>query len=153
MLTFLRISVVALALAALTGAGRAAEDDGAAHRPGRAAAHAALTDGADLPANPPSLPELALDGARHTPDPAGLGKKPESARQAASEADQHANSNALTSRDEQANRIAQSSLAATVRSAANDAHVAAAQAQSNTAKAKGAAHGMGPPRPTQKLHP
>jgi hypothetical protein len=150
MLTFLHISALALALAALTGTGRAAEDDGAAHRPGRAAAHAALTDGADLPSTPPSLPDLSSDGARRVPDPANLGRKPDLGREAASQAAQHANDNARTSRAEQASGLAQASLAAAVRSAANDAHVAAAQAQSNSAKAKGAAHGMGPPRPTPK---
>jgi hypothetical protein len=152
MLNFLRITTLMLAFVALTGAGRAAEDDGAAHRPGRAAAHAALTDGADLPANPPSLPELSVEGPRHAPDSAGLGRKADSAHEAANRADQHAADNARAARDEQANAIAQTSLAASVRSAASDAHVAAAQARTNGARATGATHGMGPPHPTPR-HP
>src|SRR5262252_10976887 len=121
MLSPLRITAVILAVSALTATGRAAEDEGAAHRPGRAAAHAALTDGADLPSNPPALPELSLDGPRHAPDPANLGKKADATREAASQADQHASDSARGARDEQATRLAQSSVVAAVRGAALDA--------------------------------
>jgi hypothetical protein len=143
MLSPVRITALVLAVSALTATGRAAEDESAAHRPGRAAAHAALTDGADLPANPPSLPDLALEGARRV-DPASVGRKPDTTREAASQADQHASANSRAERDEQVNRIAQSSVAAAVRSATTDARVAASQARTSGAKAKAsAAHGVG----------
>jgi hypothetical protein len=149
MLTIARIAALVVALAALTGTGSAAEDDGAEHRPGRAAAHAALTDGADLPANPPSLPELAPDGSRRGPDSAALGKKTDSAREAARQADQRASDSARVARDEAANRIAQTSIVGAVRSAASDGRAAAAQARATSAKAKAAGKPGGmPPHPT-----
>jgi hypothetical protein len=152
MLTIARIAASLVALVALTGTGSASEDDGAAHRPGRAAAHAALTDGADLPANPPSLPDLAADGPRRAPDSATIGKK-DSAREADAQADQHASESARAARDEAANRIAQTSLVGAVRSAASDGRAAAAQARTNGVKAKaGGKPGGMPPHPTPVSH-
>jgi hypothetical protein len=148
MRALVRIATVAGALWALTGAVRAAEDSGGAPRPGRAAAHAALTDGADLPATPPSLPELLPDGARRTPDPATLGKKAEAAREAQNQADQHANDGAREAREDAANRAAQSSIVGVVRGAAADARAAAAQARTNSAKARASTHPP-PPHPTR----
>jgi hypothetical protein len=140
---------LAASTAALTGAARAAEDDSAAHRPGRAAAHAALIDGADLPTTPPSLPELALEAPRRAPEPGSLAKKGELAREADSQADLHAGDNGRAARDEAANRIAQASLVGAVRSAAADERIAAAQARTTNAKAKAAAgRPPGGPRPT-----
>jgi hypothetical protein len=151
MLSPLRIAALGLAVSALTGTVRAAEDEGAAHRPGRTAAHAALTDGADLPANPPSLPDLSLESPRHGLDPASGARKPDATREAASQADQHASESSRAERDEQVNRIAQSSVVAAVRSANSDAHVAAVQARTSGAKAKeSAAHGTGTTHPTPK---
>jgi len=148
--TILRAAILVSAAVALTGAARAAEDESGAHRPGRAAAHAALADGADLPVNPPSLPELALEGGRRADPAAAAARRLDAPREAASQADQHAAESSRAERDEQANRIAQASVVAAVRSAANDAHVAAAQARSSVAKAKGPGHVTGPPHPVPK---
>jgi hypothetical protein len=152
MLPSLRITALLLTAVALTGVGRASEDESAQHRPGRAAAHAALADGADLPANPPSFPDPSVDGTRHPPDPGTLGRRIDSARDAENQANDHANDRARTVRDEEANGIAQASAVAAVRSATADAHVAAAQARTNAANAKGAGHTMPPPHPVPK-HP
>ena len=141
-------------LGALTGPGSAAEDDVAASRPGRAAAHAALTDGADLPATPPSLPAVSSDGTRRARESAALAngsngaKRSESAREAESQADQHANVGARLTREEIAKRVAEASIVAAVRSAAADQHAAAAQARATSAKANAKAAG-----PPSGLHP
>jgi hypothetical protein len=136
-------------LDALTGTGLAAEDDVAASHPGRAAAHAALTDGADLPATPPSLPAVSSDGTRRARQSAVLAnggngtKRSDSAREAESQADQHANVGARLTREEIAKRVADASIVAAVRSAAADQHAAAAQARATSAKAN--ARAAGPP--------
>jgi len=148
MRTIAQITGLVIFLATLTGTGSAAEDDVAASRPGRAAAHAALTDGADLPATPPALPALSSDGTRRSPESAALAtprKKGESAREAESQADQHASVGTRLTRDEVANRVAQSSIVGAVRSAGSDQHAAAAQARATSAKAKAAGRPSGLP--------
>jgi len=152
------ISLAAL-VSALTGVAVAAQDGVPGQRTGKAAAHAALIDGADLPANPPALPDLASERARGAVDETGTSKKSDSARDAQNQAEQHAVDNARLSHDEAADRAAQTSITGAVRSAAADSRAAAAQVRSNNARAKGPGKpATMPPHPTSatpatKAHP
>jgi hypothetical protein len=131
-------------LTALTAPALRAEDIQARSGPGRTAAHAALSDGADLPAYPPTLPELASETARHATEKTALGKRGESLREAQAQAAQRAVDGGRAARDEAVNRAAQTAIAGAVRSATADAHAAAGQARVTSARARASGR---PPHP------
>jgi hypothetical protein len=131
--------VIAFLLVAVgPGLARAAAVEAAGRSPtGKAVAHAALADQADIPATPPQLPLEASDRARDALGNAAFGKKGEAASQAHGEADRHANRDAIDAHATAADRAAQVSAAAAARSANADARAAAGQARVNAAKAAG----------------
>ena len=134
-----RAMSLAALVSALTGVAFATQDGVPGHRTGKAAAHAALMDGANLPANPAALPDLASQPARGAVDETGTSRKSDSARDTQNQVEQHAVDNARLSHDEAADQTAQTSITGAVRSAAADSRAAAAQVRSNSAKAKGPA--------------
>jgi hypothetical protein len=112
--------------------------------PGRAAAHAALSDGADLPARPPQLPLQASDRARQTLANTAFGDKGAAAVSAAhAEAQSHAGADALDAHLDAASRAAQGSVAAAARNANADARMAAGQTRATSAKASAASRRIG----------
>jgi hypothetical protein len=133
-----------LLVAAGPGLARAAGSDIGASQPGKAAAHAALNDQADIPATPPQLPLQASDRARDTLANTAFGKKGRAAAQTHSEAEHRANTDARDAHADAADRAAQGSVAAAARSANADSRAAAGQARANSAKAAGGGHRPGP---------
>lgn len=124
----------------------AAGSNGAETHPGRAAAHAALSSTAGLPATPPSLPTLATGSPRETLEGTAFGKKGEAERDEHAQAAKHANDAASDARSDTALRAAQGAVAAAAKNANAESHAAAGQARANAAKANAAAHhGGGPP--------
>jgi hypothetical protein len=139
-------SVIALLLlAAAPHLAVAAADDAKVPQPGKAAAHAALADHADLPAAAPQLPLQASDRARDALGNTAFGKKGRAESQARSEAERRANANAVDAHADAADRAAQGSVAAAARSATADARAAAGQARANSTKAAAAGHRPGAP--------
>jgi hypothetical protein len=128
----------------ISGAARA--DDQSTSHPGRDAAHAALLDGADVPATPPTLPATASDQARKVLDDTAFAKKGDAERRAHARARKHANDDAADARAEAVSRAAQGAIAAAARAANADARNAAGQARANAAKAAG--RKTTPPAPT-----
>jgi len=125
--------------------GLAAATDTNGSQSGKAAAHAALADQADLPATAPQLPVQASDRAHDALANTAFGKKGQAASQAHSEAERHANRAALDAHAAAADRAAQGSAAAAARSANADARAAAGQARANSAKAAAAGRRSGSP--------
>jgi hypothetical protein len=107
---------------------------------GKAAAHAALSDGADVPAHPPQLPESAADRARDALANTAFGKTGQAQRRARTEARERAAADARSAHADAANQAAQGSLAAAARGANADGRAAAAQARASAAKENAAAH-------------
>jgi hypothetical protein len=135
-----------IAIAALTfaaGTARASDVDKGGSQPGRAAAHAALSDGADVPATAPQLPLDASNQAARTLTSKAFGKNGETVSQAHAEADRHAGTDASEAHVDAALRAAQGSVAAAARSANADARAAAGLARANAAKANAASHRTG----------
>jgi hypothetical protein len=126
--------VIAIAFLAGTS-GSAAASDTNGSQSGKAAAHAALAEQADLPTTAPQLPLQASDQAREALANTAFGKKGQAAAQAHSEAERHANRDALDAHAASADRAAQGSAAAAARGANADARAAAGQARANSAKA------------------
>jgi hypothetical protein len=143
-ISFKMASCVA-AIACWIAPGVAWADDRPAAHPGRDAAHAALLDGADVPATPPALPAAASDEARKALANTAFGKKGEAERRAHASARKHASDAAADARIEAANRAAQGSVAAAARAANADARVAAGQARATAAKTAAAGHKSTPP--------
>jgi hypothetical protein len=141
--TLRSVLVIALPLALSARVARADGDQHAPSQPGKAAAHAALSDGADVPATPPELPQHASDQARRALANAAFGKKGEAARKAHAQADQHGADAAIAAHADAADRAAQGSVAAAARSANADSRTAAAQARASAAKANGSGHPNG----------
>jgi hypothetical protein len=109
-------------------------------RSGKAAAHAALSDGADLPATPPQLPAQASDQAHQALANTAFGKKGQATSRAHAQAQPHAVDDAGAAHANVANRAAQGSVAAAARGANADGRAAAGQARATTAKANAAGH-------------
>lgn len=134
------------------GSGFASAADTNRSQSGKAAAHAALDEQAELPAMPPQLPAQASDRARDALTNTAFGKKGAATAQAHSEAERRANKDASDAHAAAADRAAQGSAAAAARNANADARAAAGQARATSAKAAGAGHhpgalGAAPARP------
>jgi hypothetical protein len=121
----------------------AAADDTNGAQSGKAAAHAALADQADLPATAPELPLQASDRARDALADTAFGKKGRATSEVRSEAEHHANIDARDAHAAAADRAAQGAAAAAARSANADARAAAGQARANAAKAGAASRRSG----------
>ncbi len=132
----------AVAVASLTlWAGSAWALDGAASpAAGKAAAHAALRDGADVPSTPPRLPQSASNHAREAQANPVASKRAEATGRVRAEAQVHVSDQARAARADAANRAAEASVAAAARSASADVGAAAGQARASAAKANGLAH-------------
>jgi hypothetical protein len=124
---------------------RAADETGKMGN-GKAAAHAALREAADVPATPPQLPELPPPAkARNAAPTTTAGKNADTAGKAHAQAQKHAADDSRAAHIEEANRAAQGSVAAAAGSANADAHAAAGQARAAAARANAAAHARGTP--------
>ena len=130
-----------------------ADDRAAATESGKAAAHAALSEAAELPAEPPKLPALAADGARKAQADTTFAKKGEATRRAHSQAAQHVADDARSAHIDAADRAAQGSVAAAARSANADDRAAAGQARAQAARANAAGHLPGATHPVPGAHP
>src|SRR5262245_51733372 len=136
MMSFKRTAGVALfTLLATAAAARGEEDLPSAAQPGKAAAHAALEQGAALPATAPQLPLHASEQARRALADTAFGKKGDAMRRAHSQAEDHANDDARSAHVDAANRAAQGAAAAAARNANADSRAAAGQARATAAKA------------------
>jgi hypothetical protein len=131
---------VAVASLTLCGGSAWALDGAASPGAGKAAAHAALRDRADVPSTPPRLPQSASDHAREALANPAVGKKAEAAGRVRAEAQLHISDEARAARADAANRAAEASVAAAAHNANADAAAAAGQARASAAKANGAAH-------------
>jgi hypothetical protein len=136
--------VSGLILASILAIGTVARAAPAASHPtsGKAAAHAALSDAAVLPAQPPALPTQASETARNALSGTAFGQKgaASSAADAEEQAARHAHDALLDAHADAASHAAQGSVAAAARTANTDVRAAANQAQSNSAKANAAGH-------------
>jgi len=134
-----------LAAATLGTAPAWAADEAGKMGPGKAAAHAALREGADVPPIPPKLPELPAPKARNAASTTTAGKEAETTGKARAQAQKHAADDSRAAHIDEANRAAQGSVAAAAGNANADAHAAAGQARAAAARANAAAHGKGTP--------
>jgi hypothetical protein len=134
-------------VAALTGwaASAWALDDAAMSAPGKTAALAALSEGADVPARPPRLPELPPDNALDALANAAFGRKSETAGRTRAEGHEHAADDARAAYVDAAVQAAEASVAAAARNAIADVRAAAGQARASAAKADGNARVRGAP--------
>jgi hypothetical protein len=115
---------------------------------GKAAAHAALDEKAELPTVPPQLPDQAAQAtekARAAPGKNAFGAKGDAVRRAHGQGQRQAAEDAKAARVDAADRAAQGSASSAAKNANADSHAAAGQARAAAAKAK--AH---PPHP---VHP
>jgi hypothetical protein len=113
------------------GSARAADDT-----KGKAAAHAALEEKADVPATPPHLPDAASDRARAAVGGGGAGTRGEAARKAHAQGQRNAGDDDRAAHADAANRAAEGSVAAAAKNANADSHAAAGQARAAAARAK-----------------
>jgi len=134
----------------LTAAFASANDDftaGDGRAKGKAAAHAALDEKAELPVTPPQFPDQASDKARAALGKTAFGAKREAARQARGHGQQQAGEDTKGARLDAADRAAQGAVASAVRNANADSHAAAGQARAAAAKAAHAPHPVPPVHP------
>jgi hypothetical protein len=114
----------------------AASDQGAAHvHSAKAAAHASLTERADVPDHPPKLPDGLPEAAQRALPDAALRKKGDAVRRAKDEAQRGADDAAHAARADVANKSAQGSAASAARSGNADERAAAGQARARAARA------------------
>jgi hypothetical protein len=106
---------------------------------GRAAAHAALDEGADLPSSPPQLPELGSVRGREAQVPAPAVKKAGTGGKAGAEAHGRAAVDARAAHLEAVTRAADESVAAAAHGAMGEERSAAGQARAAAAHAAAAA--------------
>jgi hypothetical protein len=135
-------SVSGLTLVCLIAVGPIARAQTGSTAPGKAAAHAALSDGAALPAAPPTLPAQASGSARNALSQKAFGKQgsESSAAEAQDQAARHAHDALLDAHVDAASHAAQGAVAAAARGANAEVRAAATQTQSNSAKANAAGH-------------
>jgi len=139
------VAAAATGLLAFGAPAHAAEKTADATKPGKAAAHEALAEKADLPATPPELPRATAGPPNRSASGAADEKKGEAAKRAHAHAEARAADDARSAHLEAANRAAQASVAAAARSANADSHAAAGQARAAAAKANAREHGQGHP--------
>jgi hypothetical protein len=131
----------AIAAATLGTVPARAADEAGKMGPGKAAAHAALREGADVPPTPPKLPELPTTKARSASSATTAGKEAASTDKARAQAQKHAADDSRAAHIDEANRAAQGSVAAAAGNANADAHAAAGQARAAAARAAARARG------------
>jgi hypothetical protein len=132
--------VAAIAWLATSGSARG-DEGGAATEGGKATAHAALEEGADLPAAPPWLPTQASEQPRAGIDERTMGGKREATRKALARAAERAVDDGRSAHLEAASRAALASVAAAARSTSADSRAAAGQARTAIVKASARGHG------------
>jgi hypothetical protein len=137
----LMAGVAAIALLAASGTARGDDSGAAATGSGKAAAHAALEEAADIPAAPPRLPAQACDRARAEIGQRAFTGKGDAARKARDHAEERAIDDGRAAHLDAANRAAQASVAAAVKGTSADSRAAAEKAR--TADAKASARGRG----------
>jgi hypothetical protein len=102
----------------------------------KAAAHASLIERADVPQQPPRLPDGVVEAPRQRAPGIVAGKRAEAARKAQAEAQLQGEDAAHAAHVEAANRAAQGSAASAARNANADEHAAAGQARAQAARAR-----------------
>jgi len=121
-------------------AARAGEDpSGDVGTKGKAAAHAALDQKADVPPTPPQLPDQASDRAQLVHLKTAFGAHGEAMRDARAHGQRKAGDDGRAARADEANQATDGAAASAARNANADSHAAAGQARAAAAKAK--AHG------------
>jgi hypothetical protein len=126
------ISVGCLALASSVGA---TEENARSAGSAKAAAHASLLERADVPREPPRLPDgLGQPPRRHGDN--APGKKAQAERKAEADAQEQVDNAAHGARADAANRAAQGSAAAAAHNNDADERAAAGQARAAAARAR-----------------
>jgi len=125
----------AVGLMVLVGQAQGAEEDLHRVTNAKAAAHASLSDRADVPDEPPRLPDRAAQPPVKVVPDAASRKKGDAIERARDQARQAASDAARAARADVANRSAQGAAASAAKSANADDHAAAGQARARAARA------------------